>query len=114
MGVSCDKTLWHLQEVMSSEAEALAVFESRERRRKLPKQKAHMVYAVTSPLLRAVKIGRWTGSVDELVRRYKTYYGSELMLRKKYVVNSVEAERSLMLRFEDDRLTGEHWVAGLL
>ncbi|RYE16209.1 MAG: hypothetical protein EOP45_17900 [Sphingobacteriaceae bacterium] len=34
-----------------------------------------LIYAVTSPILNAVKIGQWSGSVDQLRSRYRTYYG---------------------------------------
>jgi hypothetical protein len=38
------------------------------------------VYCITSPLLNAIKIGLWKGTIDNLLARYITPYGKNLEL----------------------------------
>jgi hypothetical protein len=45
------------------------------------KKRDGLVYVITSPVLDAVKIGMWKGSVKKLKERYSTYYGPRLTLK---------------------------------
>ena len=54
-----------------------------------------LLYIVTSPLLAAVKIGRWTGSLEALASRYRTTMGTQL-----------ELHTSLRLPYSRESFTG--------
>ena len=45
------------------------------------------VYLVTSPLINAVKIGSWGGSVSSLRSRYTTTYGRNILLKTVHVTD---------------------------
>ena len=66
-----------------------------------------MVYAVTSPLLGAVKIGRWSGSETTLLNRYRVYYGADVQLQSAVVDDSRDIESCLLCLFHPFHLNGE-------
>ena len=66
-----------------------------------------MVYIITSNVLDAVKIGCCRGSMHNLYKRYKTCYGEDLQVRKKYVADCREAEVVLHEKFAHHCITGE-------
>lgn len=65
------------------------------------------VYAATSNILDAVKIGMWRGSVDKLKSRYATPYGPELEVFAVFVKDCAASESSLHRRFDRYNLGGE-------
>lgn len=74
----------------------------------LPEQtKAGYVYMATSPIVNAVKIGHWGGSIDKLRARYITPYGANLTLITTWVEDRKEAEAILHKRFSDHCITNE-------
>jgi hypothetical protein len=71
------------------------------------RQSAGYVYTATSPLLNAVKIGCWTGSVSNLRKRYITPYGPELELQVAHVADCIGTEAKLHAEFDSYRKCGE-------
>ena len=65
------------------------------------------IYVVTSPLLSALKIGKWRGSLDKLRSRYVTPYGSDLFLMVKWTDDRTAAEADAFKSFADHRLQNE-------
>lgn len=65
------------------------------------------VYAVTSDVLDAVKIGMWSGSLDNLRARYLTPYGPSLSMETAFVEDCVWAEAALHNKFRQHSLGGE-------
>ncbi|KAK9827067.1 hypothetical protein WJX74_005490 [Apatococcus lobatus] len=65
------------------------------------------VYAVTSDVLDAVKIGLWSGSLDNLRTRYLTPYGPTLTFETAFVDDCVRAEAALHKQFWQQNLGGE-------
>lgn len=72
------------------------------------------VYAATSPLIPIVKIGMWTGSIDNLRKRYTTPYGPDLQLTVKCVADVVMAEAQLHKQFAVHNLGGELFCKNML
>lgn len=68
--------------------------------------RAGFVYVVTSDLLDAAKIGRWTGSLDALHGRYATYYGN-VQLHHVSVDDCFLAEAELLYKFRGHHIRGE-------
>lgn len=66
-----------------------------------------LVYIVTSPLLLAVKIGQWGGTVEELQYRYRTMYGQNLQLTYKRVEDRIQAEREMHATFRLRNISNE-------
>ena len=58
------------------------------------------VYAVTSRVLNAVKIGMWTGSLHNLKTRYQTPYGPSLQIWCVAVDDCVQREMQLHKQFK--------------
>lgn len=69
--------------------------------------KAGLIYLVTSPYMDIVKLGRWRGSVEDLHKRYKTYYGKQLELHTTCVDDCCQAEMDMLDAFVSDRASGE-------
>lgn len=65
------------------------------------------VYAVTSELLNAVKIGMWRGSIDGLKSRYRTPYGPGLEVYTVFVGDCAACEHKLHRQFDRHNLGGE-------
>lgn len=65
------------------------------------------VYAVTSDVLNAVKIGMWTGSSHNLKSRYQTPYGPSLQIWCVVVNDCVAAEVQLHKQFKEFNKGGE-------
>lgn len=65
------------------------------------------VYAVTSDVLDAVKIGMWSGSLDNLRARYLTPYGPTVTMASAFVEDCVRAEAALHKKFLQHNLGGE-------
>ena len=66
-----------------------------------------LIYIVTSPLLLAVKIGQWGGSVEELHYRYRTMYGQNLQLAFTRVDDRFQAEREMHVTFRSKNISNE-------
>lgn len=66
-----------------------------------------MVYAVTSPLLNAVKIGCWSGSMHRLFSRYHTYFGKDIQLISCPVKDCRQAEKEMKDVFRHELLCNE-------
>ena len=66
-----------------------------------------VVYVITSPLLAAVKIGRWSGSLEALASRYKTTMGPEVEMHVCKASNCHKAEQLLLQQFADQNISGE-------
>lgn len=71
------------------------------------KQRCGYIYAVTSPLLNAVKLGRWGGSIQRLKYRYTGIYGDSISLYTSATPDSYAAEAQLHQRFAAYRLSNE-------
>lgn len=69
--------------------------------------KSGYVYTVTSPLLNAVKIGCWKGSVNDLRKRYVTPYGPDLKVKVVHVLNCFAIEAQVHSMFKQHCLGGE-------
>jgi hypothetical protein len=65
------------------------------------------VYLVSSPLLNAVKIGMWRGTVDALRARYATCYGADLSLKLFYTRDARALEGTTHAHFDHIRLSNE-------
>lgn len=65
------------------------------------------VYLATSPLLNAVKIGCWTGSLANSKSRYTTPYGPHLEIERVLVSDCLAAESQMHDRFKVFNLGGE-------
>ena len=65
------------------------------------------VYLVTSDVLNAVKIGSWSGTLDNLRMRYTTPYGPTTTVETVWVEDRLKMEAHLHNRFEDHNLGGE-------
>ena len=65
------------------------------------------VYLATSPLLDAVKIGCWTGSLANLKSRYLTPYGPDVQIEHVFVPNCVSSENQMHVRFLEFNRGGE-------
>lgn len=61
----------------------------------IPKSVAGYVYAVTSPHLQAVKVGKWLGTSTSLRQRYVTTYGPELEVCCSWVSDCAEVENTM-------------------
>ena len=73
----------------------------------IPIPKAGYVYAVTSPHLQAVKIGKWVGTSTSLRQRYVTSYGPELEVCCSWVGDCAELENTLHCVLNSFALGGE-------
>ncbi len=72
-----------------------------------PRKKSGYVYTATSPLVIAVKIGCWRGSVDDLRARYATPYGPDVQLKVVYVDDKVAGEAWMHQQFNEYNCGGE-------
>ena len=72
-----------------------------------PRSALQHVYAVTSPLFSAIKIGMWTGTVKALHSRYKGQYGHDLQLATFETTNARLAEDMSFCALEDLHITHE-------
>lgn len=68
---------------------------------------AGLVYAVTSNLVTAVKIGRWSGAPGPLISRYGTYYGKDLEMATVRVEDCKAAEKTVHDAMVDHCISGE-------
>lgn len=76
--------------------------------RKRPQQTGSgYVYLATSPLLDAVKIGCWTGSLANLKSRYMTPYGPDVQIEHVFVPHCVSSENQMHVRFLNFNRGGE-------
>ena len=69
--------------------------------------KQGFVYAATSPLLNAVKIGSWTGTIDRLYSRYQTYVGCDVEIVVAFCQDCRAAECKSIQKFASSSLGGE-------
>jgi hypothetical protein len=65
------------------------------------------VYICSSPLIDAVKIGFWTGTVKSLQSRYNMVFGKDLFLTCKNVDNVRDIEREIHIHFNQYNISGE-------
>ena len=66
-----------------------------------------LVYAVTSPVLHAIKVGMWRGTERSLRQRYITPYGPEVQLLCVAVLDAAQTENSLHCILSPFSLGGE-------
>lgn len=66
-----------------------------------------LIYIVTSPLLLAVKIGHWGGTVEELQYRYRTMYGQHLQIIHARVDDRFQVEREMHAMFRSKNISNE-------
>ncbi len=66
-----------------------------------------MLYVVTSPLLAAVKIGRWSGTLEALASRYRTTFGTQLELHTTPTSDCHAAEATLLEALSAHNISGE-------
>ncbi len=59
------------------------------------------VYLATSPILDAVKIGKWSGTMEQLQHRYTTYYGYECTVAAAHVPDRHYTEKALHRKFAE-------------
>ena len=57
------------------------------------KSKLGYIYCITAPTVNHVKIGIWRSSIDNLYKRYQTYYGNKLNLYYYKIYNVFENEK---------------------
>ena len=69
--------------------------------------RAGVIYAITSPYMNVIKLGRWTGSTENLRKRYRTYYGGALELHLANVEDCCTAEREMLTAFQAEKASGE-------
>lgn len=65
------------------------------------------VYAITSPSLPHVKIGRHKGLINALASRYRVYYGDLLEMHAFPVNEYVQAEKAIHAELAEYRISGE-------
>lgn len=73
----------------------------------LRKKNSVMVYLVTAPHFKAVKIGRWSGSPDKLRMRYKTLLGKDIWMAWIHVANERAVEAETHVTFASTQIDGE-------
>ena len=66
-----------------------------------------VVYICSSPIIDAVKIGYWTGSITGLLSRYRMIYGKDVSLNCKNVENVRNIEKELHDTFKQFNISGE-------
>ena len=66
-----------------------------------------VLYAVTSPYYSAVKLGRWSGSIDGLRMRYKTVFPTDMQLIWVETTDTVAAEKRMLCEFKEQNIGGE-------
>lgn len=66
-----------------------------------------MVYLVTSPILRAVKIGYWSGDIKGLRQRYQTLLGHDMWIAWVEVDDGALAEKRMHKTFAKERFSHE-------
>ena len=66
-----------------------------------------MIYLVTSPLVNAVKIGYWRGSIDGLKTRYGLSYGNNLEIHYKETNNVRKSEKQIHNYFREFNICNE-------
>ena len=66
-----------------------------------------VVYICSSPIIDAVKIGYWTGSITGLLSRYRMIYGKDVSLNCKNVENVRNIEKELHDTFRQYNISGE-------
>lgn len=74
--------------------------------RKLPKQASGYVYCVTSEFVNHVKVGYWKADINNLYRRYNTYYHNPIFTTNK-VEDCRSAEAVILSHFQAHILSGE-------
>jgi hypothetical protein len=57
-----------------------------------------LIYAVTSELIAAVKVGYWTGRVHDLYNRYRGAYGPHLEIVYEHCVDAKAAEKMMLFK----------------
>lgn len=72
------------------------------------------VYAVSSPLLAAVKVGMWRGDARALRKRYATMYGNDLTLDIFEVDDCRRAEKEAHAHLAPHHLTNELFAPAAL
>jgi len=68
------------------------------------------VYLCTSPVVDAVKAGRWSGTEKALLSRYKTYYGSNTTLHTFVCKYSRQLEIEFSVKFAKFNISNELFV----
>lgn len=99
-----------LEETAEAKANAASVEEIAQELRDCriaEKDRSGHIYAVTSPLLNAVKLGRWGGSLQRLRYRYTGIYGDSIVLYTSQTSDSHAAEAQMHCRFARYRLSNE-------
>jgi hypothetical protein len=76
--------------------------------------KAGITYAVSSPLLGAIKLGYWTGSIPGFMKRYITPYGKDLQVFYVFSSDAKQLETKIFEKFADQWIINElfeksHW-----
>jgi hypothetical protein len=66
-----------------------------------------LVYAVTAPHYNAVKLGKWTGDVNSLFKRYRTLLTSSMEVHYIFVHDPGSVERDLLREFLQYNIEGE-------
>jgi hypothetical protein len=65
------------------------------------------VYCITSNICDGIKIGYWKGSINNLIKRYKTYYGNNLDIFYIKTMNPREIEQECFNNFKKYKLSNE-------
>ena len=67
-------------------------------------------YLITSKYLNCVKIGYWTGTIENLRSRYTTYYGSNLTIDFFDFDNVRNVEKIIFEKFKHCKVTNELYM----
>lgn len=72
-----------------------------------PKKKPGMLYAVTSPLVNLVKVGRWSGTLNTLKGRCTLVYGPDITLEHVLCNDTVFGEAVMLSSMKKHVISGE-------
>ena len=73
--------------------------------------KLSWIYMIWSPQLNGRKIGRWTGLLKDLKKRYGTYYGSNLSVLAFQCKESIKVENELSKKLSKYKIVNELYEA---
>ena len=71
------------------------------------KNTSGLIYIISSPLIHAIKIGYWTGTINSLKSRYIMVFGKDIELYYKYVDNARMCEYQIHQQFKKYNISGE-------
>ena len=71
------------------------------------KNTSGLIYIISSPLIHAIKIGYWTGTINDLKSRYIMVFGKDIELYYKNVDNAREREQQMHEEFQKYNISGE-------